>query len=175
MAPLRSTSSRAAASSVAQPIRSAAPSTASSSVCSDSRVVWRSPVSRSASSPSTPQRHALQRFSSIRQLCAGGPRSPASWRSASQATSACASAATAPASRSPACASGTRTSSVPNAGCGRSSHHQRRGSGTAPAAAPQRSASAKVAQSGIAGGTPWRGSSSEIFGRIDAIPVSRPA
>ena len=81
---------------------------------------------------------------------------------------------TAAASATVACASGTRTSSVPNAGCGRSSHHQRRGSGTAPEAAPQASSSAKASHDAIAGGIPWRGSCSAIFGRIDASPVSRP-
>ena len=58
------------------------------------------------------------------------PRRPRGARRAS-ATSEWTSAATAAASATVACASGTRTSSVPNAGCGRSSHHQRRGSGTA--------------------------------------------
>ena len=47
-------------------------------------------------------------------------------------------------------------------------------SGTAPDAAPQASASANDSQEPIAGGIPWRGSSSAIFGRIEAMPVSRP-
>ena len=121
-----------------------------------------------------PQRAADQRFSSSRQVSAVSSGSPASWRSARWPASACTSATTAAASSTVAWASGTRTSSVPKAGCGRSSHHQRRGSGTAPEAAPQASASANDSHEAIAGGMPWRGSCSAIFGRIDASPVSRP-
>ena len=122
-----------------------------------------------------PQRAADQRFSSSRQVSAVSSGSPASWRAASQPISACTSAVTAAASSTVACASGTRSSSVPNAGCGRSSHHQRRASGTAPDAAPHSSASANASHDDSAGGIPWRGSSSPIFGRIEAIPVSRPS
>ena len=122
-----------------------------------------------------PRRAADQRFSSSRHVSAVSSGSPASWRAASQAASEWTSAITAAASSTVDWASGTRTSSVPKAGCGRSSHHQRRGSGTAPEAAPQASASANASHDAIAGGIPWRGSCSAIFGRIDAIPVSRPS
>ena len=121
-----------------------------------------------------PQRAARQRFSSSRHVSGEASGSPATARSRSQATSAWTTAATAAASSTVACASGTRTSSVPYAGCGRSSHHHRRGSGTAPDAAPQRSASASASHEAIAGGMPWRGSCSPIFGRTEAMPVSRP-
>ena len=71
-------------------------------------------------------------------------------------------------------ASGTRSSSVPKPGCGRSSHHQRPGSGRTPAARPSAASSANASQRRGRGGTPWRGSSSAIFGRTEARPVSRP-
>ena len=104
-----------------------------------------------------------------------GGRSPASWRSASRATSAWTTATTAAASATVVWVSGTRTSSVPKAGFGRSSHHQEAGVSITPAAAPQASASAKASQLGMTGGTPWRGSSSATLGRADAMPVSRPS
>ena len=76
-----------------------------------------------------PQRAADQRFSSSRHVSAGRAARPRRGGSASQAIRAWTSAATAAASSTVACASGTRSSSVPNAGCGRSSHHQRRALG----------------------------------------------
>ena len=68
-------------------------------------------------------------------------------------------------------ASGTRNWSVPNSAWGLSSHHSR-GSPTAPARAPQRSSSANDDQVSIAGGTPWRGIRSAIFGRTDEVGVT---
>ena len=74
-APLRATSARARVSSAAQPSRSAAGSSSSSSARRRSRVGTRVAGARSASSPSTPWRHADQRFSSIRHVGArAGPR-----------------------------------------------------------------------------------------------------
>ena len=61
----------------------------SASAATRSRVPRRSPDSRSSSSPSSPCRHADQRFWSIRHVSATGRRSPASWRSARRLTSAC--------------------------------------------------------------------------------------
>ena len=87
------------------------------------------------------------------ELLAGlGALAPAS------VTSACTTAATAAVSPTVVCASATRTSIVPNVGCSRSSHHQRRASGSAPALAPHRSARSNSSQLPSAGGTPWRGS-----------------
>src|SRR5205814_1842104 len=82
------------------------------------------------------------RLCSIRSSGAQPSHSPASWRSTSQPTSAWTNAAMAAASATVAGVSAARSSSVPNIRWGRSSYHQRRGSGTAPEAAPQRSASA---------------------------------
>ena len=69
VAPLRSISSPAVASSAAQPIRSATGASVSSRSRRSARTGRGSPVTRSVSSASSPWRAARQRFSAIRQDC----------------------------------------------------------------------------------------------------------
>ncbi len=123
-------------------------------------------LDRSLNVASTPSRSADQRFSAIRHSRGTANASC----SDSHATRQCTKAVTAAASSSVVCASHTRTSSVPNVRCGRSSHHHDPGSGTAHAIA-----SAYSSQDANAGGTLWRGSSPLMSGRTEAKPVSRPA
>ena len=62
-----------------------------------------------------------------------------------------------------------------SAGAGAAPTTSGRARGRCPPRRPSASSSANASQLAIAGGTPWRGSGSAIFGRIEARPVSRPS
>src|SRR4051812_1462066 len=128
VSPGSAASSAAIASSSAQPSVAANGRQASTRAASASAAGRRRPVRPSMSWARMPSRAARNRFSPS----SSGSVSLVAPASACRRTRHWTTAITAATSATRACASMSRTSSVPRCGCSRASHHRNPGSGTAP-------------------------------------------